>query len=66
MARFKTKGRNRFFKRFGVYAAAMANGALSVRAPWVAKDAEGVVKLATVRTFGDTVITAIDIALRQG
>lgn len=42
----------------GVYEAAVANGAKSIKAPWTEKDGDGFVKLAIIHTFGDTVRTS--------
>ncbi|KAL8290381.1 hypothetical protein RQP46_002639 [Phenoliferia psychrophenolica] len=48
---------------FGVYEAAVANGAKSVRAPWIEQDKDGFVRMAIIRTFGDTTHTLVE---RQG
>lgn len=43
-----------------IYQVAVENGARSVREPWEEKDAEGVVVMATVQTYGDTVHTFVE------
>jgi len=42
------------------FAAAMARGARQVRAPWTENDAQGVLTLATIGTYGDTQHTFVD------
>lgn len=44
----------------GIYAAAMARGAESIREPTEEEDADGKVILATVKTYGDTVHTFVE------
>ncbi len=43
-----------------VYEQAMRNGAVSVRAPSVLEDEHGQVKVATIRTYGDTTHTLVE------
>lgn len=43
-----------------VYQQAMRNGALSVAEPWTCEDKHGAVRMATIRTYGDTTHTLVE------
>jgi len=49
-----------------LYAAAVANGAIAIRAPHTTSDAHGSIRLATIRTYGDTTHTLIAKASYTG
>eukprot|EP00126_Sphaerothecum_destruens_P012512 Sdes_comp21450_c0_seq1m20076 len=44
----------------GIYNRAVSRGALSVREPWEERDKDGVVIMATVKTYGDTCHTFVE------
>jgi 4-hydroxyphenylpyruvate dioxygenase len=43
-----------------VYEAAMRNGAEAITSPKISKDAYGYVKMATIKTYGDTTHTLVE------
>eukprot|EP00042_Codosiga_hollandica_P022072 m.79516 g.79516 ORF g.79516 m.79516 type:complete len:395 (-) comp50647_c0_seq1:158-1342(-) len=50
----------------GIYSRAIARGATSVREPFVLKDSQGEVVMATIKTYGDTVHTFVERAGWKG